>query len=200
MATLPQSNQQGLAVVISGPSGAGKTTVCRKLIERYGYAFSVSATTRAPRPGEREGIDYYFVSREHFLEGVAKGEFLEHSEHFDNLYGTPRAPIERALDEGRTILLDIDVNGAAQLMQSMKASRRLTIFLQAPGSEEQERRLRGRLSDSEASIRTRLQRPEEEIARKMSYDRWVVNDAADRAVQEIHDLVEQAKERNAHGC
>jgi guanylate kinase len=197
--TDPQTGLKGLAVVISGPSGTGKTTVCRKLIERFGYALSVSATTRAPREGEREGVDYHFVSRDSFMEAVRNGELLEHSEHFDNLYGTPRAPVERALAEGRTMLLEIDVNGASQVMESMKSSL-LTIFLQAPDSGEQERRLRGRLSDSEASIRTRLQRSAEETARKLAYDNYVLNDSADRAVEEIHSLVQQAKERKSDGC
>ncbi len=147
----------GLAVVLSGPSGAGKTTVCRELVAQYGYERSVSATTRAPRAGERDGVDYHFLTRERFLEGVRRGEFLEHSEHFDNLYGTPKGPVERALQQGRTIILEIDINGAQQVMERLPAQDRFCIFLTAPDAREQERRLRNRRTEGEAAVRTRLQ-------------------------------------------
>ncbi len=187
-------------MVISGPSGAGKTTVCKRLIEQYGYARSVSVTTRVPRSAERNGVDYEFVSQDAFREAIQQGALLEHSQHFDNYYGTRRAAVERALAEGRTILLEIDVNGARQVMDALKAGPLLAIFLYAPDADEQERRLRERHSESEASIRTRLQRPELEMARSLPYDHWVCNDDVDRAVQETHRLIQQAKERNPHGC
>ena len=177
----------GLAVVISGPSGAGKTTVCKRLAEQHGYDVSVSATTRAPRQGERDGKEYFFLTREAFEAGVRRGEFLEFSEHFNNLYGTPRAGVAQALKEGRVILLEIDVNGAVQVMEGLPEA--LCIFLSAPDDRENERRLRSRHSDDEASIRTRLQRADMEKALKMRYDRRVVNNDLDQTVQEIHELI-----------
>ena len=119
----------GLVVVVSGPSGAGKTTVCRQLAERCGYALGVSATTRAPRVGEVDGKDYFFVSRGEFEAAAERGEFLEYSEHFDSLYGTPKAQVKEALAKGAVVLLEIDVNGAAQVRIVLPdANRSLTIL------------------------------------------------------------------------
>ncbi|MGO8705768.1 MAG: guanylate kinase [Candidatus Brocadiia bacterium] len=190
----------GLAVVLSGPSGAGKTTVCRGLIAQYGYERSVSATTRAPRAGERDGVDYHFMTRERFLEGVRRGEFLEHSEHFDNLYGTPKEPVERALQQGRTIILEIDINGAQQVMERLPAQDRFCIFLTAPDAREQERRLRNRRTEGEAAVRTRLSRAEKEIAQGLRYDARVENDVIERTVLEVHAHIQKAEARKNDGC
>jgi len=198
--TVTARKDGGLAVVISGPSGVGKTTIWRTLAERYGYELSISATTRAPRAGEKGGVDYRFVTREQFQEAVRRGEFLEHSEHFGNLYGTPKEPVEAALRNGRVILLQIDVNGARQIMRRLSGTQRYCIFLQAPDLSEQERRLRGRHSDSEASMRARLQRAEMEMAERLSYDASVVNDDVERAVKEIHHLIQKAEVRKENGC
>jgi guanylate kinase len=190
----------GLAVVISGPSGAGKTTVCRRLIAQYGYERSISATTRPPRAGERDGVDYHFMTRERFLEGVRRGEFLEHSEHFDNLYGTPKAPVERALQQGRTIILEIDINGAQQVMERLPEQGRFCIFLTAPDAREQERRLRSRHTEGEAAVRTRLQRAEMEMAQGLRYDARVGNDVVERTVLEVHQYIQKAEARKNDGC
>jgi guanylate kinase len=192
--------KRGLAVVLSGPSGAGKTTVGRRLIAQYGYERSISATTRAPRAGERNGVDYHFMTRERFLEGVRRDEFLEHSEHFDNLYGTPKEPVERALQQGRTIILEIDINGAQQVMERLPAQDRFGIFLTAPDAREQERRLRSRKTDSEDSVRTRLQRAEMEIAFSRRYDVRVENDVVERTVLEVHQLIQKAEAQKDDGC
>ena len=192
--------KSGLAVVLSGPSGAGKTTVCRRLIAQYGYERSISATTRPPRAGERDGVDYHFMTRERFLEGVRRGEFLEHSEHFDNLYGTPKAPVERALQQGRTIILEIDINGAQQVMERLPEQGRFCIFLTAPDAREQERRLRSRHTEGEAAVRTRLQRAEMEIARGLRYDARVANDVVERTVLEVHQHIQKAEARKNDGC
>jgi guanylate kinase len=192
--------KRGLAVVLSGPSGAGKTTVCRGLIAQYRYERSVSATTRAPRAGERDGVDYHFMTRERFLEGVRRGEFLEHSEHFDNLYGTPREPVERALQQGRTIILEIDINGAQQVMERLAAQDRFCIFLTAPDAREQERRLRDRGTEGEAAVRTRLSRAEKEIAQGLRYDARVENDVIERTVLEVHEHIQKAEARKSDGC
>ncbi len=197
---MPLSMKRGLAVVISGPSGAGKTTVCRGLIAQYGYERSISATTRAPRAGESDGVDYHFMTRERFLEGVRRGEFLEHSEHFDNLYGTPKEPVERALQQGRTIILEIDINGAQQVMESLPAQDRFCIFLTAPDAREQERRLRSRHTEAEAAVRTRLQRAEKEIAQGLRYDARVENNVVERTVLEVRQCIQKAEARRNDGC
>jgi len=185
-----------LAVVISGPSGAGKSTVVQRLVERHGYEVSVSATTRPPRPGEKDGVAYHFWDRERFRRAIEAGELLEYSEHFDNLYGTPAGPVRRALAEGRTVLLEIDVNGARQVMERLPEA--YCIFLTAPDPAEMERRLRGRHSESEAAIRTRLQRADMEMAEKMRYHSRVVNDDLDRAVERVHALIQQAEAKARH--
>jgi len=187
----------GLAVVISGPSGIGKSTVCRALAERYGYSVSVSATTRAPRADETDGVEYRFMDRKSFLEEVERGRFLEHSEHFDNLYGTPAAPVKEALAAGKTILLEIDVNGARQVKESVPQA--FLIFLIAPTSEEMERRLRERHTDSEASIRTRLQRADMEIGMQI-HDVCVINDDLEQAIREVHAKIQEAEGRKSHEC
>ena len=159
------SSNPGLAVVVCGPSGAGKTSICKRLVEQAGYEVSVSVTTRSPRPGEENGVDYVFVTHETFKEMMRRDELLEHSEHFDNLYGTPAAPVLRALQEGRTILMEIDVNGARQIVAQIPDA--CFIFVVAPDQVEMERRLRNRHSDTEASIRARLQRANMEMAADM---------------------------------
>jgi guanylate kinase len=197
---LDTGRKRGLAVVISGPSGAGKTTVCRQLIAQYGYERSISATTRAPRAGERNGVDYHFMTREQFHEAAQCGEFLEYSEHFDNLYGTPKAPVFQALEQGRTIILEIDINGAEQVMERLPAQGRFCIFLTAPDAREQERRLRSRHTEGEASVRTRLQRAEIEIAQGLRYDARVENVVVERTVLEVHAHIQKAEARKNDGC
>ena len=194
MATDPP--RRGLAVVISGPSGVGKTTICRRLLDEYGYEHSVSATTREPRPGERNGADYWFLSAEEFKAKLRRGELLEHSEHFGHMYGTPARPVREAIAEGRTILLEIDVNGAKQLMESLPEA--YFIFITAPDAGEQARRLRGRHTESEASIRTRLQRTDMEIASEMRYNHRVVNRDLDQAAAEVHSLIQKAEAEKTH--
>ena len=192
---MPTTRTPGLAVVVSGPSGSGKTTVCRLLEERYGYDLSVSATTRPPRPGERDGAAYRFITREAFAEGVRNGEFLEHSEHFEHLYGTPRIPIEEALAAGRVVLLEIDVNGAAQVRKRLPEA--CCIFLRAPDADETEKRLRQRRSDREGAVQARLKRGDMEMAMKIGYDCEVVNDSLDATVKKVHDVIEaEARKRN----
>jgi len=184
---------RGLAVVISGPSGAGKSTVVAELAKRYGYRVSVSATTRAPRPGERDGEAYRFWSRERFRRAAGAGELLESSEHFDNLYGTPAGPVLEAIEKGETILLEIDVKGAEQVMERL--SEAYCIFLAAPDREEMERRLRNRHSETEAAVRTRLQRADMEMAQRIRYNERVVNDDLDTAVERIHGLIQAREEK-----
>ena len=194
---MASTDAPGLAVVVSGPSGTGKTTICTRLAQRHGYELSVSVTTRDPRPGEEDGVDYRFISEQAFREAIARREFLEHSEHFGRLYGTPLAPVELALREGRVVLIEIDVNGAEQVLKRLPDT--LSIFITAPDMDETARRLHGRHSDTDDAIRTRIERAsmEMEIASKIRYDYEIINDELETAVSQIHDCIEaEARKRN----
>jgi guanylate kinase len=179
--------KRGLLVVISGPSGSGKTTVAAKLLALPGFARAVTATTRAPRAGETDGVDYLFFTREEFLARVARGEFLEHATVHGNLYGTPRRSVEEALARGGVCLLAIDVQGAAALRGRLSPA--LFVFLKAPGGEELERRLRSRGTEDEATVARRLETAREELRREAEFDVSVVNDDLDRTVAEVRERI-----------
>lgn len=179
---------RGLAVVVSGPSGSGKSTLCRMLRERHGCRFSVSVTTRPPRGGERDGEDYWFVSREDFLAMRERGELLEFSEHFGNFYGTPRGQVEEAVASGDTILLDIDVNGAEQVRRSLPQAR--FAFILPPSREVLEARLRARGTEDETALAGRLARAEMEMSQAGRFDAQVVNDRLERAAEELVRWIE----------
>ena len=181
---------KGKLLVLSGPSGCGKSTVIRALMqERSDIDFSVSATTRAPRPGETDGKDYFFVSRERFAEMVERGELLEHAEFVGNCYGTPRDAVLRKLEAGRHVLLDIEVQGAAQVKEAMPEC--VSVFLAPPSLEELERRLRSRGTETEEKIRGRLETAVRELAVADRYDQTVVNDVPQRAAAEIGALLDR---------
>ena len=178
---------KGKLLVLSGPSGAGKSTVVSKLMERRGdVCFSVSATTRAPRPGEQDGVNYFFVTRERFEEMVRTGELLEHAEYVGNCYGTPRAYVEQRLEAGYNVILDIEVQGARQVMEA--APEAVLVFLIPPTLAELERRLRARGTESDEVIRGRLERAKEEC-RSDFYRYIVINDDADTAAKELDALI-----------
>lgn len=178
---------KGKLLVLSGPSGAGKSTVVSKLMERRGdVCFSVSATTRVPRPGEQDGVNYFFVTRERFEEMVRTGELLEHAEYVGNCYGTPRAYVEQRLEAGYNVVLDIEVQGARQVMEA--APEAVLVFLIPPTLAELERRLRARGTESDEVIRGRLERAKEEC-RSDFYRYIVINDDADTAAKELDAII-----------
>lgn len=182
-------NKRGKLMVISGPSGTGKSTVIGYLMEiRPGLEFSISATTRAPRPGEVDGREYFFVSPERFAQMVADGEFLEHATFVGNSYGTPRSQVEHRLEKGITVILDIEVKGAAQVKAAMPEA--VTIFLAPPSLEALEERLRGRGTETEEKIQSRLETARQELLLAPTYDYTVVNDDYKRAAREIKDILD----------
>ena len=195
MGSLKQKKTEpGILIIVSAPSGCGKSTVVHALMERRDkLRFSVSATTRAPREGEVDGVDYFFVSRDRFRQMIDEGAFLEHAEYVGNCYGTPREAVERQLAEGYDVYLDIDVQGAMQV----KALRpeTLMIFLMPPSMEELERRLTKRGNNTPEEVKARLAAAEREFAYKDRFDHVVVNDVVDRAVEEISDLIDAQKRK-----
>ena len=183
---------RGKLIIISGPSGVGKSTICREVVRRTGAVRSVSATTRSPRADEVDGRDYYFVGPERFREMIDGGELLEWAEVFGNRYGTPAAPVRRAVGDGRIVVLEIDVQGGVQVFE--KAPDATFILLLPPGREELERRLRGRRSESEPSLARRLAKAEMEIeiARASgAYKNEVVNDDLETAIRQVVDIINQ---------
>ena len=182
------SDGMGTLTVITGPSGVGKGTLVQRLLARHPSIWvSVSATTRAPREGEREGESYFFHSRERFDALVQEGGLLEWAEFAGNCYGTPRAPVEQQLQAGRPVLLEIELEGARQVRRSFSQARQ--IFLAPPSFEELERRIRGRGTDSEKAIQRRLLRAREELSAQGEFDAVVVNDDLDQALLKLEGLM-----------
>lgn len=185
---------RGLLIVISGPSGVGKDTVIRRLLElEPNLVYSVSGTTRAPRPGEKPDENYTFLTRDQFEELVEKGAFLEHATYNGNLYGTFRDRVERARDGGRDVVLKIDVQGAEQVRRMVPDA--ISIFVVAPSEQERERRQAERGSESAEDIRSRTKIAEREMARAADYDHVVTNDDVERAVGEIRQIIDRARRR-----
>ena len=175
---------KGRAFIISGPSGVGKSTVLKSLIEkRKNLYFSVSATTRDARPGEVDGVHYHFLDVDTFRDWIAKGEFLEYAEFVGNFYGTPKKYVYAAMEEGKDVILDIEVQGAIQVFSKMPEVVR--IFIAPPSWEELERRLTDRGTDSEDKIQKRLLRAKVEFQTAHTYDYFVINDSVENAVREL---------------
>lgn len=188
--------RRGTLFVVSAPSGAGKTTLCRELRVRVpGLAYSISVTTRAPRQGEIDGVDFEFVAETRFRDLIAKGEFAEYAEVHGHLYGTRAITIERALAGGTDVLLDIDTQGAAQLKRH--APEAVLIFIVAPSMAELEQRLRERRSNNEADIRRRLARAHDEIALWRRYDYLIVNRDVKDALDQLEAIVAAERARTS---
>ena len=178
---------KGKLIVISGASGVGKGTVLSLVMKkREDLSFSVSATTRPPRPGEVDGVHYYFITRERFEEMIRNGEFLEYDNHAANYYGTPRTQAEEKMAWG-SVLLDIEPNGAKQVKESLPEA--VLVFIMPPSMEELEKRLRGRGDTPEDQIAMRLERAVWEMEQRHWYDHVVVNDSAERCAEEILKII-----------
>ena len=187
-----------LLIVISGPSGVGKTTITHRLIERLGAVFSVSMTTRPRKGTDREGVDYFFVDEPRFRRAIEGGELLEWAQVFDRYYGTPRGPVEASLRAGRDVILEIDVAGGKQVKTSMP--QMLGIFILPPSEEDLVKRLRGRGREDEAEIQRRFRDAQREIAEAKScgaYDYFVVNRDLDAAVEEAFRVITRHKNASA---
>jgi guanylate kinase len=181
--------RRGSLFVVSAPSGAGKTTLCREMRQRLNdLAYSVSVTTRPPRPGEIDGSDFHFVGEPRFRAMLARGEMAEWATVHGNLYGTPAAPLEAALREGRDVLLDIDTQGAAQLRARYPEA--VLIFIVAPSMADLERRLRERRSDAGSAIATRLERARLEVPLWRRYDYLIVNRDVKEAVEQLASIIQ----------
>jgi guanylate kinase len=183
------TKRRGLMFVLSSPSGAGKTTLSRRLLaSEEGVAMSVSVTTRPMRPGEVHGKDYYFISEAEYNAMVAAGELLEHATVFDYKYGTPKKQVMEALESGRDVLFDIDWQGTRQLAQSCRADL-VSVFILPPTLDELERRLRARAQDSDEVVQKRMAKATQEISHWEEYDYVVVNEDLDKAMAHIQRIL-----------
>jgi guanylate kinase len=198
---------KGLLFVVSGPSGAGKGTICKRLVEKHDIHLSVSMTTREPRPGEVGGESYYFTTETSFLEEMEKGGLLEHAKVYGNYYGTPKDKVIEQLKQGRDVVLEIDIQGAMQIRNNYPAGK--FIFILPPSMAELRKRITGRGSETEESINLRMHEALKEVAYIGKYDYCVVNGELEEAVnrveaiivaehsrvsEDIYELIEQYKE------
>lgn len=181
--------EKGLLIVLSGPSGVGKGTIREELFkdESLNLAYSISMTTRKPRPQEKEGIDYFFVEKEEFQKKIKEGALLEYAQFVGNYYGTPQFYVDQLLAEGKNVLLEIEVQGALQVMA--KRPNALTIFLVPPSFEELERRIRGRHTEADEVVKERLNKAKKELETQKEYQYVVVNDDVLKATQQIAAII-----------
>ncbi|MBC8206444.1 MAG: guanylate kinase [Kiritimatiellales bacterium] len=195
-----------LLLVVSAPSGAGKSTLCNRLVEKFpAMEYSVSCTTRAPRGGEKNREHYHFLSREEFDSKVARGEFLEHADVHGNLYGTLQSTVREALRQGRDLIMDIDVQGAAQIRSACAALpaddplRRsfVDIFIAPPSMDELRRRLSDRATDSEETIEKRMRNAEKEMRERDAYAHLIINDQLDAALENLVQVIHAERKKRA---
>jgi guanylate kinase len=189
MTGAPNITRRGLMLVLSSPSGAGKTSISRALLaEDTNIELSVSVTTRDMRPGERDGVDYHFIDKRRFDAMVARHALLEHAHVFGHHYGTPRAPVETALAAGRDVLFDIDWQGTQQLAQAARDDL-VAVFVLPPSTAELERRLRARAQDSEAVVRARMAKASDEMSHWREYDYIILNNSLDQSVADVRAIL-----------
>lgn len=188
------ADRRGLLVVISGPSGVGKTTITHRLVEHLHAVFSVSMTTRPKTAADTEGSDYFFVTEDRFKQAIDGGDLLEWAKVFDYYYGTPRGPVEENLDAGRDVILEIDVNGAEQVKRAMPQA--LCLFVDPPSEEELLRRLRNRAREDETVIQRRFREAQREMKQAReggAYDYFIINENLEDAVQQAVQIVTDHK-------
>ncbi|WP_154529975.1 guanylate kinase [Inconstantimicrobium porci] len=182
------SKSKGILIVISGPSGAGKGTICKALLEKRNDLYiSVSATTRSPRKGEVDGINYHFFTKDQFKEGIKNGDFLEYAEVYGNYYGTPKAGVNELLEAGKNVILEIDIQGALKVKECMEDG--VFIFVLPPSMEELKSRIIGRGSETEESLMTRFKSAYQEINYVSKYNYAVINDTVEAAVNKIEGIL-----------
>ena len=187
-------NKEGILIVVSGFSGAGKGTIMKALLERYdNYVLSISATTRNPRPGEEEGKAYFFKTTEEFEKMIAKDDLIEYAMYVGNYYGTPKAYVEEQLRAGKDVILEIEIQGALKVKE--KFPNTLLLFVTPPSAEELRKRLEGRGTETQEVIDGRMKRAIEEAEYMDQYDYLVVNDELDVCVEEMHHLIQGEHER-----
>ncbi len=183
--------RKGLLIIISGPSGVGKGTIRQKIMENneLNLWFSISMTTRNIRPGEKDGREYFFVTKEKFLETLNNGGLLESNQYVNNYYGTPKAKVEEMRNKGYNVLLEIDVNGAEQVMKSVGKDDVCSIFILPPSIDELEKRIRGRSTETEETIAKRLSQANKELSLVSDYKYSVTNDDLNRCASEIASII-----------
>jgi guanylate kinase len=188
---------KGLLVIISSPSGGGKTSIIHKILQKYHdqYVYSVSATTRKPRPGEIDGKDYFFLSKEQFRRDIENNLFLEWENVHGYLYGTPKTYIEKCINEGKYVLLDIDVNGALRIADNYP-DRVITIFISMPSMDMLIERLKNRKTDSVGEISRRLERIPMEMEKAKQFDHVVINNQLDKTVEQVVKFIENFNMNN----
>lgn len=188
--------KKGLLIVFSGVSGVGKGTILSQLMpmEDLNLAYSVSMTTRKPREGEVEGVNYFFVSKKRFVQAIKNDELLEHARFVGNDYGTPRAYVEQMREQGKNVILEIEINGAKQIME--KCPDALSIYIVPPSIEELERRLRERSSEDEETIMKRIAKAKRELEDMDFYEHVVCNDKLDVAIEEVRQIILEEIKKN----
>ncbi len=190
---MKNETKKGLLIILSGPSGVGKETVRSRLekIKKFELTYSVSMTTRAPRNQEVDGVNYYFVSEAEFKKNIESDNFLEYAKFVGNYYGTPKDKVEALRNAGHNVLLEIEINGAKQVMSRVHDDAVISFFLMPPSLEALEERIRNRKTESEDIIRERLIKGKEEMTMTDNYDYIILNDKVNRAAKEISDLIER---------
>ena len=185
--------KKGLLIILSGPSGVGKGTVRKYIMKHHSFplVFSISMTTRAPRVTETNGVEYYFVSKEEFQKNIDEDNFLEWAEFVGNRYGTPKSKVEELRNQGKNVLLEIEINGAEQVLKKVKDDRVVSFFLKPPSLRQLEDRIRKRKTESEEMIQKRLAKGRSELEKAVNYDFVIVNDRIKRSGDEIVSIIKQ---------